>query len=508
MAAVVSGVAAAMVCVCPARAVTIRPDGFLEVDGEAFFPVGLLDLGSRKYDDWNDQIRRSGANCIWDYEIAYTDTTPRCRAVVDSARATGYRLLIGSGDTINWDDPATPELEVDVPLYDPDGLDSLLVCAAGDPAVILGFTNRDEPVWSLARGVLGDIDAAHIHDTYRQIHERVPGTFVAMNFAPVHVSADFDTWKSDVESFLPATDIVMHAAYPYPPGPGTCIPANVLGWPECSLDRLADNADLFRLNVNRPGQPLWMIVQAFKGIPRDRARWTAWTSVVHGATGIFWAGWTWEHPLGDGIDIWPDIREVVREVAGLHGFLVGRDATPVDASEPDVDVRALEHIEGEEMLVVAVSRHGFSGRVEMRVPLAAGGTVEVLSENRTLTVSEGRIVDDFGVYEAHVYRYPRLGGRAGSPSGRLSVRAFPNPSTGRLRAVLDLPGEAFVVVRVHDVAGRRVARVGSGRFQAGPAELVWNGRDASGEPVAPGLYFLRAEASSGEVATTRAVMRR
>ena len=33
---------------------SIRSDGLLEVDGEPFFPVGLVELGPTRYEDWND----------------------------------------------------------------------------------------------------------------------------------------------------------------------------------------------------------------------------------------------------------------------------------------------------------------------------------------------------------------------------------------------------------------------------------------------------------------------
>ena len=138
----------------PASAGTLRPDGLVDVDGRAFYPVGLLDVGWRDYDDWNERIRRSGANCVWDFEVAYEGVSVGCSALLDSARAAGYRLLIGSSDTINWDDPSTPFFEVDVPIYDRIRLASLVRCARDEPSRILGYTNRDEPVWTSALGRL------------------------------------------------------------------------------------------------------------------------------------------------------------------------------------------------------------------------------------------------------------------------------------------------------------------------------------------------------------------
>lgn len=497
----------------PGAAARLRPDGLLDDEGKAFFPLGLMDHGSWKYDDWQKRIRDAGVNCVWDWQMAYADSVPSCRAVVDSAIAGNYRLLIGSRDTIEWDDLSTPELEVSRPLYDADRLADLLECAATDPEVILGYTNRDEPSWMLARGWIGDIDAEEIRAAYDLLHATIPGTFVATNFAPVHLSADRGLWERDLVPFLPTTDVVMHAAYPYPAGPGTCQEWNVLGYPDCALDRLADNADLFLGDINLPGQPLWMIVQAHKGIPRREARWAAYASVIHGATGIFWAGWTWVHPLGDGEDNWDVIHPVIAEVASLHDFLAGRDVPGARASSPDVDVRARRHPDRDEVVLFAVSRRGFSGEATLVLPGALPGSAEVVKEGRAVPIAAGRIVDRFEPWEAHVYRY---GARAvdGEPpapphrSGPFAVSAYPNPSPGPVRVLLTLPAEAAVVVTAYDAGGRRVALVGTGRYTAGRVELSWDGRGGRGQALPPGVYFVRAVSSAGDEATAKVLLER
>ncbi len=489
--------------------VVIRPDRMVEIDGEPFFPIGLMEMGAPEFEDWNARIRQSGANVVWDFMSAYADTSPSCAAIVDSARVTGYRLLLGSYDTLWWDDPATPEYEVSAPIYEDEGLDALVECMGREPGIMLGFTNRDEPVWTLAQGWLGDIDSAHVHETYRQIHDRVDSTLVAMNFAPVHVSGDFDTWKAELLPFVAATDVVMHAAYPYPAGPGTCGPLNVLGWPDCTMDRLADNADLYLAEINRPDQPLWMIVQSFKSIPLRESRWTAYASIVHGATGIFWAGWTWVHPLGGGEEGWPVTVEVVSEMASLHDFLVGADLGGAESSHPDVEVRVKRHRTSNEAVAFAISRNGYAGPVEIRLPgLAADPAgVEVVREDRSVTATGGRITDHFEAHEAHGYRYS-LRPTFSPALTRFSLRAYPSPTEGPVTLELALPSESRVTLTVHDAAGRRVRSLEAQRFPAGPREIPWDGRDGVGRPVAPGVYFLRAEASPGGVATARVLVRR
>ena len=67
---------------------------------------------------------------------------------------------------------------------------------------------------------------------------------------------------------------------------------------------------------------------------------------------------------------------------------------------------------------------------------------------------------------------------------------------------------ALLLHHLSNDGGRRVAVAARGKFGAGRGELVWNGKDASGRPVAPGVYFLRVQASTGETATTRVSIRR
>jgi hypothetical protein len=495
------------------HASSIRSDGLLLVNGKAIYPIGLVELGADRYPDWNDRIRRSKANIVWDIELAYKNAAPTCSAILDSAETTGYALLLGSGDTWNWDDPDTPEWEVDQDMYEAPELDQLLDCLGNSPYVA-GFANRDEPGWCIAREMVGDIDFPHVEETYSQIRTSVPNTVVAMNHAPTHLSGDIELWKDEIISFRDATDAVQFACYPYPAGPGTCSEWNVLGYPECKMDRLAIAADIFRLELNKPGQPLWMIVQAFKNIPLKEARWEAYASIIHGAKGIFWAGWNWTHILGNGDENWPVIRQVMQEMSYFHPFLVKHDVSGIVTTNPDVEA-AGKRVPTGKTAVFAISRNGFSGSVSIYLPGAGNGRVVLPHENnRTIYAQNNWITDTFDGYEGHAYRYNTIyvsdavgAGTMTSGIDRFSVQAAPNPSFGPTRASFALPAEASVTLTVYDAAGRKVAVAGSGTYPAGRHEVTWNGRDAGGNVVAPGLYFVRGETTRGEMATAKVIIR-
>jgi rhodanese-related sulfurtransferase len=77
-----------------------------------------------------------------------------------------------------------------------------------------------------------------------------------------------------------------------------------------------------------------------------------------------------------------------------------------------------------------------------------------------------------------------------------SVRpAVPNPFTSETRIGYFISGDAPAgpaVVRIYDCLGRMVTAI-EGGGESGPNEVVWEGMDDHGRPVASGLYFYRVD---------------
>jgi plastocyanin len=94
------------------------------------------------------------------------------------------------------------------------------------------------------------------------------------------------------------------------------------------------------------------------------------------------------------------------------------------------------------------------------------------------------------------------------PSGVLTRAAFtrpptPNPTRGALSFAIGLPRSAPVSLGVHDLAGRRVARLQDGPLPAGEHPFRWDGRGADGRLVETGRYYIRLQ--TGSVQETRPV---
>ncbi|MCK4415148.1 MAG: T9SS type A sorting domain-containing protein, partial [Candidatus Eisenbacteria sp.] len=65
----------------------------------------------------------------------------------------------------------------------------------------------------------------------------------------------------------------------------------------------------------------------------------------------------------------------------------------------------------------------------------------------------------------------------------------PNPFRTSTALQLRLNDATPVTFLIYDIQGRQVRRVADQLFQPGQHQLIWDGKDASGHPVAPGIYL-------------------
>lgn len=72
---------------------------------------------------------------------------------------------------------------------------------------------------------------------------------------------------------------------------------------------------------------------------------------------------------------------------------------------------------------------------------------------------------------------------------RLSARPVPNPARRQVDFVLNVPRAGRARLTIHDLSGRRIAVVLDRALEAGAHHAAWNGEDAGGRRVPPGLYF-------------------
>ena len=82
-------------------------------------------------------------------------------------------------------------------------------------------------------------------------------------------------------------------------------------------------------------------------------------------------------------------------------------------------------------------------------------------------------------------------------------RIGPNPTSGTVAVSFQQENAAPVVLEVFDLRGRRVRRLRVGSRGVGGGEIVWDGRDARGRPVATGSYLFVLDHASGRESCSR-----
>ncbi len=77
---------------------------------------------------------------------------------------------------------------------------------------------------------------------------------------------------------------------------------------------------------------------------------------------------------------------------------------------------------------------------------------------------------------------------------------WPNPfsvsGAQPTKFTISLPQETFVQVRVYNLLGQEMKQLFFGRLPGGKHVISWDGKDRSGKPVAPGIYFYELRANS------------
>jgi flagellar hook assembly protein FlgD len=67
----------------------------------------------------------------------------------------------------------------------------------------------------------------------------------------------------------------------------------------------------------------------------------------------------------------------------------------------------------------------------------------------------------------------------------------PNPASGATDIQFSLVADERIELSIYDLSGRSVRSLAKGTFSAGPNTVHWDGLDANGHPVAPGIYMAR-----------------
>lgn len=151
---------------------------------------------------------------------------------------------------------------------------------------------------------------------------------------------------------------------------------------------------------------------------------------------------------------------------------------------------------------IAAERFGPGGAAGSAIQLASNmnGPVDYAIEPSTGWLYVACIIDD----TVRRIRWAPSADVGSQPASLALSPPAPNPASHGVRLALTLPRPGRVAFDVLDAAGRLVWSAPAVDRPAGAVTLAWDGRDARGARVAPGLYFARVEAL-GETLTRRVI---
>ncbi len=90
------------------------------------------------------------------------------------------------------------------------------------------------------------------------------------------------------------------------------------------------------------------------------------------------------------------------------------------------------------------------------------------------------------------------GGSSVLPDDYSLLQNYPNPFNPTTSISFAMPTAAQATLEIYNVLGEKVVTVFDGMANAGTNTVVWQGVDASGQPVASGIYFYRLKTASFE----------
>ena len=186
---------------------------------------------------------------------------------------------------------------------------------------------------------------------------------------------------------------------------------------------------------------------------------------LEGATAAVFSYWRWyTNNLGNGAD---------------------EDYWDVDVTSNGTDWVSLEHT-----LVSANSWNHFSFDLGEYVTLTDQVQVRFVAADEINGSLVEAAVDDV-LLEATYQIITGIDGEASAPLRLTLGHNFPNPFNPKTTISFSLPTAGEVELAVFDVTGRRISTLVTGTMDAGTHDVVWQGCDDSGHPVASGLYFSR-----------------
>jgi hypothetical protein len=334
-------------------------------------------------------------------------------------KAAGINLYIGL-----WKGPTEKQLaalrDAGMPVI---CAQSKMGLAHRDDAIIVGWMHGDEPdnaqlVVDAVTGKKsygGPMPPQRIVDDYERMRSADPTRPILLNLGQGVAN---DEWrgrgsgahKDDYLTYVKGCDVVSFDVYPVV-GIRKADGENYLWYVPKGVSRLVKWTGGEKI--------VWNCIECThinneeKKATPQQVRAEVWMSLIHGSMGIIYFVHEWkprfnEHALLDDPEMLAAVTVInkeIHELAPVLNSLTIKDGAAVQSSAEGVPIALMVKRYGGATYIFAVGMRNAPtrGRFEARgLPEAA--TAEVIGEDRSIQVRNGRFEDEFRAYDTHLYR--------------------------------------------------------------------------------------------------------
>ncbi|MFN8332974.1 MAG: T9SS type A sorting domain-containing protein [Saprospiraceae bacterium] len=92
-----------------------------------------------------------------------------------------------------------------------------------------------------------------------------------------------------------------------------------------------------------------------------------------------------------------------------------------------------------------------------------------------------------------------------SPDNQFNANVYPNPTSGDVTIVLDLPKASLVTFQLADLQGKIIKSNNLGKLQEGNQRIVWDGFSSSHIDSLNGTYFLLIKVNNEIISVTKMI---
>lgn len=385
-------------------------------------------------------------------------------------------------------------------------------------SLIMGWMHGDEPdnaQWDAATQSYGPpVPTQEIIDDYHDIVANDSKRPVFLNLGQGVANDEWvgrgpDASLDDYPEYVKGADVVSFDVYPVV-GINKSDGEKYLWYVAKGVDRLREWTNYEK--------PVWNFIECThisnpdKKATPQQVKAEVWMSLIHGSNGICYFVHQFEPTFIEAallvdqemLTAVTQINNQIHELAPVLNSPTIENGVTVVSSESTIPIDAMvKHYDGSTYLFAVPMRLGpATGSFEF-TGYSGSASLEVLGEERTINVVDGKFEDSFETYEVHLYKLSDVvtgvkdeEEKGAVVSDYLLAQNYPNPFNLETVIRYTVPTRSFVELSIYEITGELVATLISSPHSEGEYTINWDGKNTEGRTVASGIYLYQIKADN------------